>query len=307
MNRSLVSRLLVVLLLCMGAAPAWAGNGEALLKYVPSNTRLVVNVNTATLRATRGYAIALNAFKGTPKYNATIKKLGFPDLNSFDTVMLTNIDANENDPQLFVAMEGRFDRKKIEAEFALQKEIKKEVIDGVTCWVAGDREAATFANDTTLLVGAKATLVASVKGAAGATGAPGSRITALASSISRVDRGQEIWFAASVSTRLQARRAELKSFRSMRGTFDVGAGLAMNAIATLDSAASATAKAADLTKQFSDGAASKEMAAIGFNNIFQSMKATAAGSDVTLTASYPQAQWENLLRTATAVMAEELR
>jgi hypothetical protein len=49
------------------------------------------------------------------------------------------------------------------------------------------------------------------------------------------------------------------------------------------------------------------MAAIGFNNIFQSMKATAAGSDVTLTASYPQAQWENLLRTATAVMAEELR
>jgi hypothetical protein len=81
----------------------------------------------------------------------------------------------------------------------------------------------------------------------------------------------------------------------------------MNAIATLDSAASATAKAADLTKQFSDGAASKEMAAIGFNNIFQGMKATAAGSDVTLTASYPQAQWENLLRTATAVMAEELR
>lgn len=306
MNRSLLSRLLVVLLLCFGASPAWAGNGEALLKYVPSSTRLIVNVNTATLRATRGYAIALNAFKGTPKYNATIKKLGFPDLNSFDTVMLTNIDTNENDPQLFVAMEGRFDRKKIESEFALQKEIKKEVIDGVTCWVVGDREAATFANDTTLLVGAKAALVASVKGAAAATGAPGSRITALATSISRVNRDQEVWFAASVSARL-ARRAELKTFRSMRGTFDIGSGLALNAVATLDSAASATAKAADLTKQFSDGAASKEMAALGLNTMYQSMKATAAGSDVTLTASYPQAQWENLLRTAAAVMAEELR
>jgi hypothetical protein len=49
------------------------------------------------------------------------------------------------------------------------------------------------------------------------------------------------------------------------------------------------------------------MAAMGLNTIFQGMKATAAGSDVTLTASYQQAQWENLLRTATAVMAEELR
>ena len=204
-------------------------------------------------------------------------------------------------------MEGRFDRKKMESEFSLQKEIKKEVIDGVTCWVVGDREAATFANDTTLLIGAKATLVASVKGAAGATGAPGSRISALASSISRVDRNQEIWFAASVSTRLQARRTELKSFRSMRGTLDVGSGLTLNAIATLDNAASATAKAAELTKDFSDGAASKEMAAIGMNTVYQNLKATAAGSDVTLTASYPQAQWENLLRTATAVMAEELR
>ena len=89
--------------------------------------------------------------------------------------------------------------------------------------------------------------------------------------------------------------------------FDVGAGLNLNAVATLDNAGSATAKAADLTKQFADGAASKEMAALGLNTMFQSMKATAGGSDVTLTASYPQAQWENLLRTATAVMAEELR
>ena len=307
MNRSLVSRLMVVLLLCIGASPAWAGNGESLLKYVPSNTRLVVNVNTAALRTTRSYAIALNAFKGTPKYNATIKKLGFPDLNSFDTVMLTNIDANENDPQLFVAMEGRFDRKKMESEFALQKEIKKEVIDGVTCWVVGDREAATFANDTTLLVGAKAALVASVKGAAGATGAPGSRISALASSISRVDRGQEIWFAASVSSRLQVRRPELKSYRAIRGAFDIGTGLSLNAVATLDSAGTASTKAAELSKQFSDGAASKEMTAMGLNTIFQGMKAAASGADVTVTASYPAAQWENLLRTTTAVMAEELR
>ena len=146
-----------------------------------------------------------------------------------------------------------------------------------------------------------------MKGAAAVTGAAGSNISALSSSISRVDRTQEIWFAASVSTRLQARRTELKSFRSMRGTFDVGAGLNLNAVATLDNAGSATAKAADLTKQFADGAASKEMAALGLNTMFQSMKATAGGSDVTLTASYPQAQWENLLRTATAVMAEELR
>jgi hypothetical protein len=49
------------------------------------------------------------------------------------------------------------------------------------------------------------------------------------------------------------------------------------------------------------------MAALGMNTVYQNLKATAAGSDVTLTASYPQAQWENLLRTATAVMAEELR
>lgn len=307
MNRSIVSRLLVVLLLCIGASPAWAGNGETLLKYVPANTRLVVNVNTSTLRATRGYAIALNAFKGTPKYNAVIKKLGFPDLNTFDTVMLTNVDQDENDPQLFVALEGRFDRKKMEGEFEKQKEIKKEVIEGVTCWVVGDREAATFANDTTLLVGAKATLVASVKGAAGATGAPGSRISALASSISRVDRGQEIWFAAAVSSRLQARRPEVKSYRAIRGTFDIGTGLALNAVATLDSAGTASTKAAELTKQFADGAASKEMAAMGLSALFQGMKATAAGADLTLTASYPQAQWENLLRTATAVMAEELR
>lgn len=307
MNRSLVSRLLVVLLLCVGAAPAWAGNGEALLKYVPSNTRLVVNVNTAALRATRSYAIALNAFKGTPKYNATIKKLGFPDLNTFDTVMLTNVDQDENDPQLFVALEGRFDRKKMEGEFEKNKDIKKEVVDGVTCWVVGDREAATFANDTTLLVGAKATLAASVKGAAGATGAPGARITALASSISRVARDQEIWFAATVSSRLQARRPEVKNYRSIRGTFDIGTGLALNAVATLDSAGTASTKAAELTKEFADGAASKEMAAMGLNTIFQGMKATAAGADVTVTASYPQAQWENLLRTATAVMAEELR
>jgi glycosyltransferase A (GT-A) superfamily protein (DUF2064 family) len=93
----------------------------------------------------------------------------------------------------------------------------------------------------------------------------------------------------------------------MRGTFDVGTGLTLNAVATLDNAASATAKAAELTKDFSDGAASKEMAALGMNTVYQNLKATAAGSDVTLTASYPQAQWENLLRTATAVMAEELR
>lgn len=307
MNRSLLSRLLVVLLLCVGAAPAWAGNGEALLKFVPANTRLVVNVNTAAMRATRSYAIALNAFKGTPKYNATIKKLGFPDLNAFDTVMLTNVDQNENDPQLFVALEGRFDRKKMEGEFEKQKEIKKEVIEGVTCWVVGDREAATFANDTTLLIGAKATLVASVKGAAGATGAPGARISALAGSISRVARDQEIWFAAAVSTRLQARRPEVKNYKSIRGTFDIGTGVTLNAVATLDTAGSASTKAAELTKQFSDGAASKEMAAMGLNTIFQGMSATASGSDVTVTATYPQAQWENLLRTATAVMAEELR
>ena len=87
----------------------WSVNGTATLT---NNSALLSGINTytgpttvnnGTLRAGRASVANVSGAFGlnsavTMANSATARI----DLNSFDTVMLTNIDANENDPQLFV-------------------------------------------------------------------------------------------------------------------------------------------------------------------------------------------------------------
>jgi hypothetical protein len=308
MIRTAFVRVVLLASMLLTAAPAWAGDGQSLLKYLPANSKLVLNVNVAALRPTQTYQIAANTLRNTNTFQNAQTKLGNLDPNLIDTILISNIDQNPDDPQLLVVLEGRFNKAQIEAECAKRTEVTKETFENVPMWVAGPREAAGFAADNIIVIGSKEAVAAAIKGAPTAPADAIGRFGALSAHLRAVDKTQEVWFATSVSQRTAARNPQVAGYKAIRGAIDIGAGMSLNAVATMDSADTAARRATEISANVSASAAAPELRAFGLQPVFQSTRAAATGADITITSGpYDQGVWTQMVRTFSAVLAEEIR
>ena len=285
MLRTALTRLLAVLLLTLAAVPAWAGDGSAILKYAPNESKLLLTVNLAGLRTTPSYQTALNGVSRTPKFREAIRNLGNLDLATVDTVVISNTDLNENDPQLLIVLEGRFQRAAIEAEVKKNTKVTQETVNNVPLFVAGDREAAGFAADNIIVLGAKNVVAAAITAGNGGARDAGRFTPGIRAQLQSVDKSQEVWFVATIPARVAARNARASGVKSVRGSLDIA-----NA----------------LNSQLQRAVASPEMTAMGLQSVFQQVRVAASGADVSLTMALDGRTWMGLLQTTTAILAEEL-
>jgi hypothetical protein len=125
------------------AAPAHAGHGTDLLKFVPESSQMVVVFDLADARDStllqKGYTALLAA---KPDAKAKLDAIGLDPMKDIDTVLIAGGSADSLDmdkvKNMVVVVEGRLPKDKL----AQLPNVKTSAYQGVTIYATGDSEAA---------------------------------------------------------------------------------------------------------------------------------------------------------------------
>jgi hypothetical protein len=305
---------LVAVLSLVAAAPAFAGNGQNLLQYVPENAAVLVNVDLAQVRSLPLYQTIWGLVTADPEVQGVLTEMqtqaGFDpnrDLNGF--LMGVN---GESENQFLCLVDGTFDTTRINAFLATApaEELTPMQYGSYTVYhnptdTAEDAVYFTFINNTTAAFGTQAQLSAALDTAAG-----GSNITAntaVNNLISSVDTSGAFWFTAAMSPAMQAEMvgSPMAGLASVRGSGNFSGGLNVTYTLTNNTDADATALQTFLNEQMTAARSAPELSAMGLSSILDAVSITASGADVTITASIPDAVLNQIFTMMTALMAAE--
>lgn len=296
--RSLSTAALSLLLL---AAPAWAGDGAALLPLLPSSADAVVGVNVQQLRSAALYDQVVSMARANDDASGALSEIsvdGFDPIASAQTVVIASDEVSDDAAErMLVLVETTYPREALSVKL-VSEGFTSSVEHGLTVFRKSQSTVAML-SDSLLAVGHYDLVAGAVAAQAGAsTAGLGS---ALAAQAAAVDKSGSIWFAsASLPSNPQGAQR-------VRASISFASGFALQAVVGLDSEERATTAASDFESQRTAMASSPEIAAFGLTPVLAATTLTASGSDLQLGLTLDAATWSSLFATLTAIVEEQLR
>ena len=308
MNKA-IQRLSVLLTLAiaMVAGVAHAGNGATLIPFVPSDAKAVVSIDFAALRAS-GSLDQLMANTGADTHLASItgrlNTVGFNPKNQIDTAFVVANSFERRARPLLIVEGANIPRARIEEAIVAEATATRSTVGQITVYTRSNRGSIAFLANDIAVIGPTPQVTAVARIAAGqARSTPAS---ALASAISRADRGRSLWFAA-VPPASMTNGTPVEGARALRGAANIGGALDLVVDATMASEAAATSTANSSRTQLSTVSQRDEVAALGLAPVIQAVTITSRGDNVRLALALDQARFRRLLTTITTVIRDQLQ
>ena len=151
-----IRRLFIVLLVLAGTAASSAASTESTARLVPSGQQLIIAVDVTRIRAEPLFVRALAALEqsGGPKFKEFVAKTGFDPKKDLHSIVLAM--QSDNDSDLVMLFEGRFDLAKIRSAAKAEKTFKKSSYKGNEVWLFDTDTVAAPIKGTNVLVLGKA-------------------------------------------------------------------------------------------------------------------------------------------------------
>ncbi|MEM9491646.1 MAG: hypothetical protein AAGC55_21045 [Myxococcota bacterium] len=274
LSRILASLIAVIAL----GAPAQAGDGVAVLGYLPENTALVVTMNLDRARQTARGKRFITAMLGSDRAAQTIdnlrKQSGIAIERDLSTLVLAMAEDFEQSEDIYVAMQGRIDREDITAKAMSQaRSFHAKKHRGVAYLTIDDETALAFIGRD--LVATPVKTVTRVIDTYRGRVRSATRNARLMAMVQDARTRSDIWAAFVVPDKLRreiAQEAGGHSVHSVMARLDLKSGFAVQIRMEASSAAAASAIATLLRLTASDIAKRPRVVKYGLTTAVQTMK-----------------------------------
>lgn len=305
-TRTIVAILCVALASVGFSATAFAAGGDALIRYLPNNTKGVVSVDVQKLRAS-GTLDALMQSTGASKQlasvNTQLSSVGFDPLKQIDRAVLQVSSFNERTEPLLI-FEGNFPKAAIETALKDEAHATQKKIGDIVVYTQGKRGSLAFLSNNIAAMGPTAAVEAAASIAAGkATSKPAS---AIRNAIAKANESKNVWFVADLPNEYLD-QTPFKGAKSLYGEADIVADLLLNIHAQMSSSDAADAAAKDAKKTLTDMSERDEIAAIGLAPVVQAVQVSSKKDTVHSTLKLDQKRFRRLLVTVATIIREQLQ
>lgn len=316
--RALARPLALLAALSLGACRGGCGKrpgapaGQATLASLPADTRFVLSVDLARIRATplwaRLSALAADDPVDRERLRELTRRTGLDPLRQIHRVVAAFPENARQRGQFALVIEGEgFDEHRLvgyaRAEAATRGgRITERTRGARTLWSSpgGSSTAAFFVGQTRLVVagGGWAEELADLAGRAAGQGPSAAGNPELVHLVTRLEAGRSLWFAALVPPELRKsfladpKLTSAASVMRLAGGADLGPGLTAELVADLSNAADARALVARVQTTVRESKLNAQVLMMGLGPYLDALAATADGPRlrVTLTLSPDQVQ-----------------
>lgn len=293
--------------LCLFAAPnAMAGNGETLANFLPDNSKGVLSVDVAGLRAAGALDTLLRTTGAETQLQRVVgqlDKVGFNPREQIDTALIVVPGFDKNTQPLLI-FEGRFPRAAIEAALDKEASATRTAVGQIPVFTRGTRGSLAFLAPDIAVIGPTRLVQAAARVAAGEARSTPNRT--LTREIGRADKTRNLWFAAMPPAEHLA-NTPLEGARAVRGAANISTNLELSVDAIMANADAATRGAEKGKEQLTTIAARDEVAALGLAPVINATKVSARGDAIRVTLDLDQARFRRLLTTITTVIRDQMR
>lgn len=303
--------LLAALLL---PAAATAGDGEALLPYVPAEATMIVGFDGVALRDSatfqRFYGMISEADTASDTL-AHLRELGVDPASMIDSAVYAalSLDEDEDDVALLVQFDESVDSSTLDARLAEWATEVEEFL-GASCYSHEAGYTVARVSDRIMIAAPAATVRGAIAAAADGevddaeTRAVGLNET-MAELVSRADRTGLLWMAIAIPE--DSADPWLAPIRSLTASLDVGSSVDIGLRLTSADAETAAAQAAELRAGTQRLSSAAEVRALGLDAVLDAVTIEQTDADVTVGVVVDEATWTELLEMASAVVESELR
>jgi hypothetical protein len=305
---------MAALAIALISLPAFAGNGQNLLQYVPADAAIVVSIDVEQLRSSSIYALAWGMITADSEVQEVLGEMesqaGF-DPNADISGFLIALSGNDEE-KFSLLLEGRFETERITTFLATLDATDMATIDysGFTVYhdpsdTGGNKTYFTFISDTIVAFGTQEELSAvldTIGGAANVT--TNASVNAL---ITAVDMSGSFWFAGALSPTMMADMAgtPMAGMITMRGAGTLAGGLDIGYVLGTVGADEAAGLSEFLNQGLVEARTAPEIGAMGLGTVLESVAIAHTGTDVSITVAIPEATLNQLMGFLTAIMAAQ--
>jgi hypothetical protein len=319
-RRSGLSAVAVVVMLA--AAPAWAGNGQNLLQYVPQNAAIVVNVDLEQLRSLPLYQMIWGVITANPDAQRALTEMqtqaGFnpnTDLSGFLIAL-----SPEDSERWSVLVEGNFNVEQITAYLGTQMgdsdgdgqpDMAAQQYAGHTVYYdptesESDRGYFTFLNNNIVAAGTQQEL-SGVLDTVGGTVPSVTSQAQMSNLLSSVDTSGTFWFAGTLSPAMQAQMvgSPMEGVSTMRGSGNFTGGLNIDYVLGTNTPEQAATLAAFINDQIAQARTAPEIQQMGLGSMLDTVNVSANETSVGITAAIPEQTMNQIIGIMSALLAAQ--
>jgi hypothetical protein len=295
----------------------WAGSGENLLQFIPSNKAIVVHVNLEQVRSTPMYDMIWGMIQTNADFQSVIGELetsvGFNPTTDLSSMMIA-VDV-ESEQDFLMLVEGNFDASRISTFLVGRTEVSAVDYQGQTMYYSVDgtiniqneqQVYFSFLNNHIIVAGTQT----AVQGAIELHQGEGENITslnALRRMIQGVDKTGAFWFAGVLPAAMQGDMATspMAGMNSVNGFGDLNSGLSVGYNIGTGTGEQATAIEAYLSDNLTQARVSPEVQQMGLSDVLNGITVTSSGNEVSVRVNVPEETFNNLLSMFAALISAE--
>lgn len=306
----------------LSVAPAWAGNGQNLIQYVPADMAVVFHLNVEQVRASQIYQTIWGLVSAEPEVQEGLAELeaaaGFDPTTDISGVLITLNP--ENEERYGILVEGSFDLARIQTFLNTHMaenpgEMTSMEYAGHTVYhdpseTSADKAYFSLINDGLVAIGTQDELSAILDTMAG-TRENVTTNAAVNAQLGSVDMSGAYWFAAQITPSMQAELvgSPMAGMSGVRGNGTITGGIAANTVLTTNSEQEAASMATFMNAGLAEAAANPEaagmLAAMGISSLNDLVNVSNAGTEVTVNVNVPEQTVNQIVGFITAMMAAE--
>lgn len=304
--RTCVTALSFTLLSVGLATTASAAGNDALIEYLPNNTKGVLSVDVQKLRSSGTLDTLMEstgASRQLSRVNSQLSSVGFEPLKQIDRAVVQVQSFDENTEPLLI-FEGTFPRKAIEKALKDEAHATQKKIGNIVVYTQKKRGSLAFLEADVAVIGPTAAVESAANIAAGkAKSKPSS---AVRTAISKAKSKRNVWFAADLPNEYLA-DTPFKGAKALYGNADIVSDLLLNVHALMPSADAAQKSAQAAKKTLDEMANRDEIAALGLGPVVQAISVGAQKDTVNGKLTLDQKRFRRLLVTVTTIIRDQLQ
>ncbi len=295
-------------------AAARAGDGEALLPYIPTDATMIVGFDGVALRESATFQRFYGMISEAETASDTLghlRDLGVDPASMIDSLVYAaiSLDEDEDDVALLVQFDESVDSSTLDARLAEWATEVEEFL-GASCYSHEAGYTVARVSDRVMIAAPAATVRGAIAAAtdgdaedaeARAVG-PSETMRAL---VERADRTGLLWMAISIPE--DSPDPWLAPIRALTASLDVGNTVEIGLLVTSTDAETAAAQAAELRAGTRRLAGAAEVRALGLDAVLEAVTVEQNDADVSVGVVVDEAMWAELLDMASAVVESELR
>lgn len=306
----------------LAAGSAMAGNGSAVLQYIPQNAAIVMHLDVEQIRSLPLYQMIWGMVAAQPEVQEVLTEMeaqaGF-DPNT-DISGLTVMLSPESEDRWSALIEGNFDSARITSYLATVPAAEMATLDysGRTVYYnpsEGENERGYFTliNDNLVAAGSQNELSALLDAAAGtqpnlqAAADPATDAGRLNALVSSTDMSGAFWFAGVMSPAMQSEMvgSPMEGLTTVNGSGNFSGGLNVSYNLGTATPEQATALSAFFTDQLNQARSQPEIAQMGLTSVLDGVAISSNANSVSVAVTVPEQTLNQIIGIFTALMAAE--